>query len=251
MKTGKRIAGKRITAAVIAAGMILMGGLSGADSISAARLSSADQAKQKALQKVPNATVTDVDLDRDNGQQVYDVELVKGSKKYDLTFRASNGKLIEYGWEKVSVSPSRNRSLIGKEKCRQLALKRVKNGKNLSISQKTDDGVDVYKVKVTSGNKRFTMEYHARTGALIECKWKLTQTQAVSSNSEARDIGIEKAKQIALNAVPGADVYKAEADTDDGVPVYEIELVKGNYEYEFKIHANTGEILEQEKDRRD
>lgn len=246
MKTGK----KR-TAAVLAAGMILMGGLSGIDSISAAGLSSADQARQKALQKVPNATVTDVDLDRDNGQQVYDIELVKGSKKYDLTFRVSDGKLLEYGWEKVSVSPSRNRSLIGKEKCKQLVQKRVKNGKNLTISQKTDDGVDIYKVKVTSGNKRFTMEYHARTGALLECKWKLAQMQASSSNSGTRDIGIEKAKQIALEAVPGATVYKAEVDTDDGVPVYEIELVKGSYEYEFKIDASTGKILEQEKDRRD
>ena len=92
MKTGKKIA-----AAVLAAGMIFAGGLSDADSISAARLSSAGQAKQKALQKVPNATVTDVDLDRDNGQQVYDVELVKGSKKYDLTFRVSDGKLLRMG----------------------------------------------------------------------------------------------------------------------------------------------------------
>ncbi len=62
---------------------------------------------------------------------------------------------------------------------------------------------------------------------------------------------MEKAKQIALDAVPGATVYKAEYDVDDGVAVYEIELIKGSYEYEFKIDANTGAILEQDKDWRD
>ncbi len=35
---------------------------------------------------------------------------------------------------------------------------------------------------------------------------------------------------------------------DDGVPVYEVELILGNYEYEFKIHAKTGKILKQERD---
>ena len=51
--------------------------------------------------------------------------------------------------------------------------------------------------------------------------------------------------------MPGATVYKAEYDVDDGVAVYEIELIKGSYEYEFKIDANTGAILEQDKDWRD
>lgn len=242
MKTGKKIA------VVLAAGIILAGGLAGTDGVSAAKLSSAEQARQKALQKVPNATVTDVDLDRDNGEPVYEIELVKGQKQYDLTYRVSDSKLLEYGWEKIAVSASRTRSLISTEKCRQLAQNKVSKGTITSISQKTDDGVDIYKVKLTAGNKRYTLKYHARTGALIEYKWELATASSSSGNS---DIGLEKAKQIALNVVPGATIYKAEADTDDGVPVYEIELIKGNYEYEFKIHANTGEILEQEKDRRD
>lgn len=239
---------KKIAAAILAAGFFITGSLAGTESVSAARLANADQARQKALRTVPNATVTDVDLDRENGVQVYDIELVKGNKKYDMKCRVSDGKILEYGWEKVSVSPASSRSLISTTKCRQLALDRVKNGKITGISRKTDDGIDVYKVKLTAGNKKYTMEYHARTGALIECKWELTKASTDSSDS---GIGIEKAKQIALKQVPGATVRKAEYDTDDGVAVYEIELVKGNYEYEFKIHASSGKILEQDKDLRD
>ena len=88
------------------------------------------------------------------------------------------------------------------------------------------------------------------TGALLECKWKLVAS-ASSSGNQNGDIGMEKAKQIALDAVPGSSVYQADYDVDDGVPVYEIEVVKGNYEYEFKIDANTGTILEQDRDWRD
>ena len=62
---------------------------------------------------------------------------------------------------------------------------------------------------------------------------------------------MEKAKNIALGEVPGGTVVKAEYDVDDGIPVYEIEIVKGAYEYEFKIHAKTGEILERDQDWND
>lgn len=247
MKTGN---GKKVTAALLAAGFMLTGSLAAADGVQAARISNANQARQKALRQVPNATVTDVDLDSENGEQVYEIELVKGTKKYDIIYRVSDGKMLEYGWEKTVVSPSRNRSLISTDKCRQLALNKVKNGTITSISQSVDDGIDIYKVKVTAGNKRYTLKYHARTGALLECKWKLVAS-ASSSGNQNGDIGMEKAKQIALDAVPGSSVYQADYDVDDGVPVYEIEVVKGNYEYEFKIDANTGTILEQDRDWRD
>ena len=84
----------------------------------------------------------------------------------------------------------------------------------------------------------------------IECKWKLVAA-ASSTGSQNGDIGMEKAKQIALDAVSGGTVIHAEYDMDDGVPVYEIEVVKGNYEYEFKIDANSGAVLEQDRDYMD
>lgn len=243
----KKENGKKATA--LLAALILAGSFTTALDVQAAGISSANQARQKALRQVSNAAVTDVDLDRENGEQVYEVELVKGTKKYDITYRVSDGKMLEYGWEKTVVSPAASRSLLTVDQCRQLALAKVKNGTITAISQKVDDGIDIYKVKVTAGNKRYTLKYHARTGALIEYQWKLAA--AASSGSQKGDIGMEKAKQIALDAVPGASVYQAEYDVDDGVPVYEIEVIKGNYEYEFKIDAKTGAILEQDRDWRD
>ena len=61
---------------------------------------------------------------------------------------------------------------------------------------------------------------------------------------------MEKAQSIALThaGVGAGDAYELEAelDHDDGVTVYEIEFKSGNMEYEYKVDAYTGAILEHE-----
>ena len=242
---------KKFTMALFAVCFVAACILGYPQNVKAAKLNSSTQAKNKALAKVSGATVIETDRDYENGVLIYEIKLVKGNKAYDLTYRASDAKLIEYEWEKISVGASKDKSLISEDQCRQLAQNKVKNGKILSIVQKTDDGIDIYKVKMQSGNKAYTLEFHARTGALIDYKWKLKTTSSNSSNTGSSYIGLSRAKSIAQNAVPGGTIIKAEFDMDDGVPVYEIELIKGNYEYELKIHAKTGKILEQEKDWND
>ncbi len=241
-------AGKRITMVLLAICFVFASVLTWTDNAYAAKITSASQAKKKALEKVPNAIITDVDRNYEKGVLVYEIELIKGKKEYNIMYRASDGKILEYGWEKKYVSASRNKALIGKSKCKKLARKLVKNGKIVSCTKKVDDGITIYNIKMTAGSKRYTLKYHARTGALIDYEWKLTKT---SSNTGSSYISVSKAKQIALDVVPGAIVVKAEFEMDDGVPVYEVKLIKGNFEYEFKIHAETGVILEQEKDWND
>lgn len=44
---------------------------------------------------------------------------------------------------------------------------------------------------------------------------------------------------------------RAEFDYEDGVPEYEVEFRHGGYEYDYKIHAETGVIRFRDKDRID
>lgn len=247
MKVGKKITLYLMTAFFTAA-FFSAGVLSGTNKVYGRKITSAAQAEEKALQKVKNATVSDVDKDYEDGSAVYDVELVKGSKKYEITYRASDGKMTSYGWEKRNTDPARNKALIGRNKCRKLALKRVKNGNIVRIDLKVDDGIDIYKVKLKAGNKKYTLKYHARTGVLTEYEWELLKPSGENADGY---IGLKKAQKTALAKVPGATIVKTEFDSEDGIPVYEVELVKGDYEYELKIDARTGEILEQEKDWND
>ena len=90
------------------------------------------------------------------------------------------------------------------------------------------------------GSKKYELEFHARTGKLLEYEWELT----TKSSNKNNYIGTAKAKEIALKKVGGGHVIKVEFDMDDGVPVYEVEIIKGDYEYDVEIHAKTGKILE-------
>lgn len=240
----------RIRSALVTACMMLclvFVGVLSPEKVCAKEITSIEQAEEEALNKVKGATVTEVDKDYENGVLVYEVELVKGTKEYDITFRASDGKTLSYGWEDYNVNRTSKKKIMSKSAIKKLAKKKVKNATITSIVKKWDDGVDVYKVKMQTGTKKYSLEYHARTGKLLEYEWDLLKKSSKKDTTE-KYIGVEKAKQIALKKVPGADVIKIEFDTDDGVPVYEIEMIKGKYEYEIEIHAKTGEILDYEKE---
>lgn len=70
--------------------------------------------------------------------------------------------------------------------------------------------------------------------------------------SHAAKLTVEEAKAIALKhaGLTAEEVrfIKAEFDIDHGVPEYDIEFDKGRVEYEYEIHADTGEILTFEQD---
>lgn len=212
--------------------------------VSAKSITSVYQAKRLAREKVKGATVTEVDKDYEQGELVYEVTLVKGKKEYDLTYRASDAKLISYSWEIQSIYISKGKGkIISKSKCRQLAKKEVSGGSITSLVKKRSDGIDVYKVKMKKGSKKYELTFHARTGKLLEYEWELT-----TKSSSSKYIGTAKAKEIALKEVGGGHVTKVEFDMDDGVPVYEVEIIKGEYEYDVEIHAKTGKVLEVDKD---
>ena len=61
-------------------------------------------------------------------------------------------------------------------------------------------------------------------------------------------ISFDQAVEIALADVPG-QVVEAELEREDGVVVWEIEVVDSqNQLFEFEIDANSGDILEKELD---
>ena len=64
------------------------------------------------------------------------------------------------------------------------------------------------------------------------------------SGEDAWSIALEHAG-LTLEEVEG---LRAEGEIDDGVPRYEVQFHVGRVEYEYEIHAETGEILSFERD---
>lgn len=141
---------------------------------SAKAISTVHQAKKLAKKVVRGATVVEAEQDHDDGILVYEVELIKGKKEYNLTYRASDSKLISYSWDIASGYLKKGKGrIISTKKCKKLAKKKVSNGKILSVVRKRDDGIDYYKVKMRKGGKKYELEIHARTGKLLEYEWEL------------------------------------------------------------------------------
>ncbi|MBQ8392105.1 MAG: PepSY domain-containing protein [Clostridia bacterium] len=69
---------------------------------------------------------------------------------------------------------------------------------------------------------------------------------ACGSNNANTKISEERAKEIALEKVPGAteeNIRKFKKDRDDGKYVYEGEILYNKTEYDFEIDAESGEII--------
>lgn len=212
----------------------------------AKKITSSAAASKKARSVVKGGTVTEVDRDKDGSMTVYEVTLVKGKKKYEVKFDAANGKQIAYEWERIGYRHARGR-YVSKKKIKKLALKQVKKAKVTKLFlDASDDGDDEYEVAMKKGQKKYTLDYDAFNGKLVSYKWKLIVKK---SSSSSKLIGTSKAKSIAKKKVPsGASFVKVELDKEHGRYVYEIEMRKGQMEYEMTIDATSGKILEFEKD---
>ena len=137
---------------------------------------------------------------------------------------------------------------IGVEKAKQIAL----NHAGLKASDVTfiranldyEYGQRVYDVEFYSGNREYDYEINAATGAIVGYDYDVEQ---YTPNQPSGDIGLEKAKQIALNhaGLKASSVIfvQGKLDYDDGRRVYEVEFYTSNKEYDYEIDAATGSIL--------
>ncbi len=78
------------------------------------------------------------------------------------------------------------------------------------------------------------------------------QQQNQSTVDTSKFIGEEKAKEMALSkagiTADGVTFERVDLDLDDGVWCYEVEFKKDNIEYDVKVKADDGAILNYEKD---
>ncbi len=106
-----------------------------------------------------------------------------------------------------------------------------------------DDGRQVYDIEFQAGDMKYDYEIDAVTGEVVSYEVKSGTPRSVISK--------EKAQEIALAKVPGADashVTKLKLDRDDGKQFYEVEIDYQGAEYEMEIDAVSGEIIDFDMD---
>ena len=170
---------------------------------------------------------------------------------------------------------------IGVEAAKQIALAHAKVALKdvtfIKAELDNEDGRAVYEIEFYSGNVEYDYDIDALSGEIISNDFDIEnysipaqsaaapqQTEvpqqtaaapvptAPDANTPSGDIGIERAKQIALShaglSQGSVSFVKAELEYEDGVKVYDIEFYSSNVEYDYEINAATGAIISVDRD---
>ena len=205
-----------------------------------------EQAKEIALNKAgPGYRVIEIELENDDWE--YELELRSDRFKIDVEIDAFTGKITE--WEAKAVS-SNNIAVISKERAIEIALNRAGSGFRVVEVEfddnDDDDDAPEYEIELRSSTQKIEIEINAITSEITEWEIEIYRTESDNASSL---ITYERAIEIAREKIGSSPVLEeVELDEDDGRMIYEIEFNDGEREYEFKIDAVSGEILEFEID---
>lgn len=160
---------------------------------------------------------------------------------------------------------------IAKEEALSIALNHVGLTEDqisrLHIQFGYDDGHPEYDVDFHYDGMEYDYEIHAETGKILhseiepadripESASKADTTAAAPAQAPAQSaekrLTSEEVRDIALNhaGLSANDVkgLRVEFDYDDGRPEYDVDFRSGGYEYEYEIHAETGDIITWDKE---
>ena len=155
--------------------------------------------------------------------------------------------------KKVNKSNKANKAKeISADKAKKIALGDAKLAEKdvtfVKVELEFENNRLVYDVEFYSGNVEYDYDIDAVSGAIVSSDRDIENYSVPAQQTTvapAADIGVEKAKEIALAhaGVGSARFTKAKIDYENGIKVYEIEFKVGNMEYEYDINVSNGAII--------
>ena len=230
------------------------------DGRGAASASIDEQAARAAVLSIyPEATVDFVVLDREDGLLEYKVAFSTDTWYGAAKVNPETGMVFERELFFLPDASARGGAdSLSADDAKQLALGRVAGGELVDFEADTERGRLIYEGTIRDGRCEYEFEIDAATARFLE--WDREALEPGESGAKSQQgqptqaaelIGLERAKEIALNQAGGGTVKKIELDREDGVQVYEGEVILGQYKYEFEIDAKTGRVLDWDRDEID
>ncbi|MDM5297636.1 PepSY domain-containing protein [Bacillus pumilus] len=122
---------------------------------------------EKAALKVVKGYVDDVDLEREKGKWVYEVEIQKGGFEYKVYVDAKTGKALN-----DPVKEKKQNVKITKKQAEQIALAKAKGTVTDSDLDK-ENGEYIYEIEITTPNgDEVDFEISAKTGKILKQEWE-------------------------------------------------------------------------------
>mgnify|MGYP001146856970 CR=1 FL=1 len=173
----------------------------------------------------------------EQGHFVYEVEFVADNTEYEYWIKAEDGSVVKKQMEVLNISGADITAADGST---------------------TEDAAEEKAQRVMADPMDEDVREAAGTpsgGAGQDFSGNTAGENSTGKEGASPYIGIDRAKTIALEHAGFREdevrFSKAKLENDDGWTVYEVEFYKDGMEYEYKMEASTGEILEYDMDRDD
>lgn len=153
-------------------------------------------------------TITEMELEKDFNQVIYEVEITEDGKEYELKLDGNTGEVLKIKEKEMVKKQTDDTDQHPKKKQAQQQANDQVDQKNQSQSETNENRPD----------------------------------QQDKRNQQKTVIDADEAVQIALKEFSGT-VESVELDEDDLRLIYEVEIEAGDEEAEVEIDAYTGEVL--------
>lgn len=246
-----------------------------------------DEAKQIALDdaevKAEDAHFDDKELEKDDGNLIFELEFYANGYEYEYDIQAVTGEILkserdhehkqtkndatkEAKQNSQQETDNNKNDYISMDRAKEIALEHA--GKSAGdvhfddLEFDIDDGVPHFEIEFDVGPNEYDYDIHAVTGKIIEYEHDLEkspnksktkdQVPAEKQPTAEKEISKEEAIKIALDhaGLKRSEVLfdDVELEYEDGRKEWEIDFDHGNWEYDYEIDASSGSILDFEKE---
>ena len=223
----------------------------------------ADEIKELVSKEYPGEIVK-LEYEKDDGEGIYEVEVIDADVKYEIELLAATGEIIKSSEEKLKLEstnrkiedrsghkPShkksesqRTRAVYDPEKMCQAVEKADESygGQVVEVEYETHSGESVYDVKLKDETKLSIITYNSELEVVNE------RDKAIKSHKyEDAKVSFCEVINLATDEAQGM-IEEVDLDHENGKLVYEIKVENGNKETDLVIDAMTKEIISLERD---
>lgn len=125
------------------------------------------EASKIAHGQVANGTITEIELDSDDGQRYYEIEMYTDTQEVEIEIDAYTGKVIMIEYEKREGSSSNNK-IISMDEAKKIALAKEPTAKITDIELDEDDGKYYYEIEMETSKYEIELEIDAHSGKIID-----------------------------------------------------------------------------------
>ncbi|MFP4457627.1 MAG: PepSY domain-containing protein [Clostridia bacterium] len=221
-------------------------------------MTSYEEAIAIAFELTKGGVVIEIELDEDDEQLAYEIDILNGNKEFELLIDAYSGNVLEYEEEydddiddedETAGNTDINNSILDINEISKIALRHTGSGVITEINLEEDDGMYVYEVKVETQTGEYEIEIDAASGKIIKIETE-NEYDDIKENIDEDIISKGEAIEIA-RGIGGSGEIEIELEQDDERYIYEVEVKTQAGEYEIEINAVTGEIEKYDHDEDD